>query len=62
MKSRIVLDFLSFKCGFPIYIPSIFKGVLFVVKFLFGGGKGGGTQAECAPKKSSEVVSRYIAK
>ena len=49
IETIIILDLLSCKCGFPIYIPSIFKGVLFVVKLLSGGGKGG-TQAECAPE------------
>jgi len=56
MESLMVLDTLNVKCGFPIYIPSIFKGVLLVVKFLFGGGKGG-TPSECAPEKSSGVPS-----
>lgn len=55
-ESLILLHTLNVKRGFPIYIPSIFKGVLLVVKFLFGGGKGG-TPSECAPEKSSGVPS-----
>jgi len=51
----IVLDVLSVKLGFPIYIPSLFKGLLALVEFIFG--KGGAGKASCSPedkpKKSS---------
>lgn len=36
--SIIFFDFLSVKLGFPIYIPSLFKGLLALVKFIFGKG------------------------
>lgn len=49
----VVLDMISYYSGSPIYVPSVFKGILAVIKFIFGG-KG---SAECSPKNNSEKSS-----
>lgn len=53
-QTFISLGLLSYKIGFPIYIPSVFKVIIALIKFLFGGGK---PSAKCSPKKGFEEPS-----
>jgi len=56
VQTIISFEIISKKLGVIIYIPSIFKGVLFVVKFIFGGSKGG-PSVWAAPEKGSRPPS-----
>ena len=44
------MSLLSSKLGFPIYVPSLFHGLVYLFKFIFGGNPTAG----CSPKKESE--------
>ncbi len=46
----VILDIVSVECGFPLYIPSIWKGLMLIFKFILGGGKGGKGPAGCSPE------------
>ena len=37
LQTTMILSLLSSKLGFPIYIPSILKGILSLLNFVFGG-------------------------
>lgn len=52
----IILDALSYHCGFIVYIPSLLKEVLVVIKFIFGGGS---TSAKCAPEQKPKGSSEW---
>lgn len=53
LESVLVLHFLADKLEVTLYIPSLFKGLLTLVKLIFGDGKGG-SSAKCSPEKGSK--------
>ncbi len=62
LETVMVLHLVADNLGFTIYIPSIWKGLMLIFKFILGGGKGGKGPAGCSPedkhnKSSSEPFS-----
>nr|AZJ13620.1 hypothetical protein Pbin_034 [Endarachne binghamiae] len=60
IQSVVLLDLISNKLGFSLYVPSLLKGLLILCKSILG--KGGGSSPKCSPEKGSKFFSSKVVK